>query len=322
MASRDVGVLKTIVRALGGDLYGGGRRANVPAPGHSRADRSVSLLLSGGRIVVHSFGGADWREVLDDLRARRLLDGLSAPETGGLERLPDLDAPLRRERLAVARGLWRGAGPVLPGTESARWLALRGIRAARPSSDALRHHPAVPLSVYRPSDRTRPALLAAISDAEGALTAVEVTYLDASGRRAEGLRISRKTVGLVPPSSAVRLAPSGPHLLVGEGVFTTLSACERFGLPGWALLSTGNLRSWRPPEGVRRVLVAADRGGDGLRSAAVLAARLRAGRVPASVRPPPAPHEDWNDWAQALAGGEWGGESEGRARPGGAGELP
>ena len=37
--------LRTIVQALGGELYDGGRRANIPAPGHSAADRSVSLLL-------------------------------------------------------------------------------------------------------------------------------------------------------------------------------------------------------------------------------------------------------------------------------------
>ena len=52
-------------------------------------------------------------------------------------------------------------------------------------------------------------------------------------------------------------------MLVGEGVFTTLSATERFGLPGWALLSTRNLRAWSPPEGVRSILIAADRGKDG-----------------------------------------------------------
>ena len=55
--------LQTIVRTLGGDLYDRGRRANVPAPGHSCQDRSVSLLLQGDRVVVHTFGGADWREV-------------------------------------------------------------------------------------------------------------------------------------------------------------------------------------------------------------------------------------------------------------------
>ena len=46
------GGLAAIVRALGGDLYAGGGRANVPGPGHSAADRSVSLMLSDGRSVL------------------------------------------------------------------------------------------------------------------------------------------------------------------------------------------------------------------------------------------------------------------------------
>ena len=62
--------LKSLARGLGGETYAGGRRALVPAPGHGPADRSVSLVLIDGRVVVHSFGGADWRDVLDDLRAQ------------------------------------------------------------------------------------------------------------------------------------------------------------------------------------------------------------------------------------------------------------
>jgi len=159
---------------------------------------------------------------------------------------------------------------------------------------------------------------------------VELTYLDPSGRRATGMRFPRKTVGLVPPSSAVRLDAPGSELLVGEGVFTTLSASERFGLPAWALLSTRNLRSWRAPGGVRHVLIAADRGEDGARSAELLAARLRRDGVRATVRPPPAPYGDWNDWAQArgdVSGGKGRAERDAPGREDGppsdgAGEPP
>ena len=158
--------------------------------------------------------------------------------------------------------------------------------------------------------------MAAIKDAEGALTGVELTYLDADGSRATSLRMSRKTVGLVPPGSAVRLDPPEPELLVAEGVFTTLSASERFALPGWALLCTRNLRSWSAPEGVSRILIAADRGADGLRSASILAARLRRAGLSAAVRPPPEPHGDWNDWARAAADAAGGGSEGGEGRAG------
>ena len=65
--------LHAIVRAVGGDLYQGGARANIPAPGHSRRDRSISLLLSQGRLVVHGFGGAGWRaaKAMDDEKIGR-----------------------------------------------------------------------------------------------------------------------------------------------------------------------------------------------------------------------------------------------------------
>jgi hypothetical protein len=263
--------LRAITDALGGDLYDGGRRANIPAPGHSRVDRSVSLLLTSGRVIAHSFGGADWREVLDDLRARGLIDaagGLrSAWKTEGTAFPPPISDPMRT---AVATRLWAEARPV-SGTLSAVHARSRHVRRGLPDDDVLRHHPAAPLSVYAPGRRARPALLAAVRDALGGLTALEITYLAPNGRRALDVRLARKTVGVVPAGAAVRLDPPETAMLVGEGVFTTLSATERFGLPGWALLSTGNLRRWRAPDGVRRVLIAADRGREGQAAAHALA---------------------------------------------------
>jgi hypothetical protein len=140
--------------------------------------------------------------------------------------------------------------------------------------------------------------LAAIRNAGGILTAVEVTYLHPNGRRARDLHLSRKTVGLTPGGCAVRLDPVAEAMLVGEGVFTTRSAGERFGLPGWALMSTRNLRVWSPPVEVRSVLIAADRGRDGEASAERLRARLASDGVAASVALPPPSFSDWNDWAQ------------------------
>src|SRR5580658_1830546 len=101
--------LRAIVRALGGDLYDGGRRANVPAPGHSPRDRSVSLLWTGQRLVVHGFGAADWREVLDALRARGLIDASGAP-TGASTEAPPRRPPA--ERVAMAQALWAAARPL------------------------------------------------------------------------------------------------------------------------------------------------------------------------------------------------------------------
>ncbi len=71
--------MASIVRALGGELYEGGRRANIPAPGRNAQDRSISLQLSRGRVVVHCVDDSDWRTVLHDLRTRGLIDGRERP---------------------------------------------------------------------------------------------------------------------------------------------------------------------------------------------------------------------------------------------------
>ena len=96
--------LHAVVAALGGDLYDGGRRASVPAPGHSAADRSVSLLLAEERVIAHGFGDADWRAALAELRRRGLIDaggrltgpGGAPPGGAGAPVAPSRSAAVRR----------------------------------------------------------------------------------------------------------------------------------------------------------------------------------------------------------------------------------
>src|ERR1700744_1321468 len=119
--------LRHIVDALGGDLYDGGRRASIPGPKHSAKDRSVSLLLQGGRVVVNTFGRTLWTEVLDDLRERGLIDRdrvvIDAPGVPVTGR-PSAPAPTDVERLQAARRLW-DAGRPLGTTLAARHCRIR-----------------------------------------------------------------------------------------------------------------------------------------------------------------------------------------------------
>ena len=292
--------LKHIVDALGGDLYDGGSRANIPAPGHSRADRSVSLLLRNDRVVVHTFGDGDWKGVLDYLRENQLIDASNAPRSVAGARAQAALAVVHTSdprRLEAAKRLWEG-GRKLAGTLSERHCRLRYIERPLPGPDVARHCSETPVSAYGDTRYRCPALMVAIEDAEGEFTAVEVTYMAQSGRRAQDLRLSRKTVGPVPPSTAVRIDPAAPEMLVAEGFFTTLSATECFGLPGWALMSARNLKTWVAPEGVRSVLIAADRGHEGAASAEILAARLRQQGVKTWTEFPPEPHGDFNEAAR------------------------
>lgn len=300
--------LHPIVAALGGDLYQGGRRANVPAPGHSQADRSVSLLLEGDRLVIHGFGAADWRSVRDHLRALGLID-VEGRVTGARPSLAASSTALPDPgvRIEVARRLWASTIPIVEGDLCARHLRRRGIETPPARLGDLRRHPAAPVSVFHDGGPTCSALVAAVRAPDGRLRAVELTYLDPDGQRARRLRLARKTVGLVPAGAAVCLEPPGPVLVVGEGVMTTLSASARFGLPGWALLSAGNLARWSAPATVRKVVIAADRGPAGEEAAARLRRRLRSQGVEVCLRLPPHPFGDWNDAGAApRKGGEEG----------------
>jgi hypothetical protein len=294
-----------IVKALGGDLYDGGSRANIPAPGHSAADRSVSLLFKEGRVFVHTFSSqTDWRDVFDHLRQRGLIDDEKRPTDRTLAGSVAAgrrgrDAPATNTvRLAVARRLWDESRDIR-GTLAERHCRLRQVQRSLPDAGVARFCSATPVAAYHDIRRTCPALLFALQDGCGGFTAVEITYLTANGLRATTLKLSRKTVGPVPPNATIRLDPAAPEMLVAEGAFTTLSATERFSLPGWALTSTRNLKTWIAPQGVRAVLIAADRGEDGEASAEVLAGRLQMQGVRTRIEWPPVPHGDWNDWAQA-----------------------
>lgn len=290
--------LRAIVAALGGDLYQGGQRANVPAPDHSVDDRSVSLMLADGRVIIHGFGAADWREMRDALRRLGFIDA-AGRLTGTGSPGPSAPKPDRRVRVETALRLWDGGAPLTPGDPASRYLRHRHIDGGDDALD-LRFHPAVPISVYRDGGRSRPALIARISDVETRLTAIEIAYLEPNGLPAAGLRLVRKTVGLVPPGAAVQLSPIAAEMLVGEGVITTLSAMNRFRLPGWALMSTNNLSVWTPPREVRRLLIAADRGVVGQGAAYRLKRRLIRVGIDVRMLWPDPPFGDWNEVACAA----------------------
>ncbi len=305
--------LGDIVVVLGGDLHHGGRSANVPAPGHSKADRSVSLLHDGDRLVIHSFGSADWRDVRAHLHHLGLIDdggrltGATASGFGSVPAVAPRASP--RRRIAAARALWANALPLAEDDLCLRYFRLRGVRL-HSLPDDLRRHPEAPVSVFRPTGPTCPALIAAVRTPDDAISAVEIAYLDLDGRASRRIRLPRKTVGSAPAGVAVRLSPPEAEMVVSEGVATTLSAMARFSLPGWALLSAGNLARWSAPSGVRRVLIAGDRGPAGEAAAAELCRRLRAGGTSGEVRLPPAPFGDWNEAAAEATGRE---EEEGRS---------
>lgn len=293
--------LERIVASCGGILLDGGTRALIPGPNHSHKDRSVSLAeTEAGRILIHCFSPKDdWREVRRALSDLGLLDDEPRGDQRGARWSTTKIAaqPVSEERLARANRIWDESRPVHR-TVATAYLRRRAIPEAAWDTPALRFHP----SMTSLDDRVRrPALVAAISDAAGALQGVQVTLLTSHGTAKAAVATPRRVIGKLI-GGVVRLHEVGDELVIGEGVETMLSASHDLATPAWAALTADNLSRFTMVVPVKRLLVVADNDAAGMRAAELLRERL-----PAHVRPEiasaPEGFNDWNDWARSKLGG-------------------
>jgi hypothetical protein len=288
--------LHEVRRQHGGTVYDGGRRWSGPGPGHSKHDRSLSLVVTdSGRALVHSFAGDSFRDCaaylglpdarppnaaeLASERARRNADATKA------------DAEAR----AFCSRIWEASRPI-EGTSAETYLFRRGLIY---EGAALRFHAAAPRS--RKSDAaTQPAMVAAVWSADGMAHGLHCTFLTSDGCKAFGDR-SRLMFGRTGAGAARLEDLQSDVLAVAEGIETALGFASVKGVPTWAALSTSGLRAFVPPPFVRKLLIASDSddGGAGLEAARALA--QRASRI-CDVAIHPAPEgQDWADVAQAVA---------------------
>lgn len=284
--------LERIVAACGGILLDGGARALIPGPDHSHKDRSVSLAeTEEGRILIHCFSPRDdWRQVRDALRARGLLDRLAATDKGASRVVLQPD---NEERRARAERLWNESRAIRC-TPASAYIKRRGLHGVE--SAELRLHP----HMTSVDDRMRrPALMAAIRSADGALQGVQATLLSAYGASKALVATPRRVIGKLL-GGAVQLRRAGDTLVIAEGVESALSAASALGVPSWAALSAHNLSLFKPPPGVSRLIVAPDNDAAGLRAWDMLQERLSGGTAPELAMAPDGAN-DWNDWARAQS---------------------
>lgn len=206
------------------------------------------------------------RAAMDEARAFLALPAPYLPGGG-----PPYDA---RE---AARRIWGRCRQIEGGPPEA-YLRARGITRFRFPS--LRFHPAL---YHREAGRRLPALVAAVTDIEGALHGVHRTWIDPGSSAKAAVAPPRKALGRVF-GRAVRFGVPGASLLVGEGVETVLSvvtASPR--VPAAAALSAGSLGAFVPPEGVTSLVIARDNDVEGERAAERLAERCARAGVAAMV---------------------------------------
>ena len=263
-------LLDKYARQLGGEA--GGNRILCPGPGHSRADRSLSVTFTAdGSFMVHSFAGDDFAECRDHVKAVLGLDDR--------EPQPLSPAPVRlldkAEQIARAMHLWAEA-VLLPGTPAEAYLASRGLSY---DGDALRFHPACPFRQER-----HPAMVGLMTDIiTGEPTGIHRTALlpDGSGKAAPGKMMMGRA-----QRAAVRLSgdETVTHgLAIAEGIETALAAPFR---PIWACLSAATMTAFPILSGVEALTIFADHDAAGIRAANDAGKRWhQAGRVVHLVMP-------------------------------------
>jgi putative DNA primase/helicase len=288
--------LERIVAACGGILLDGGARALIPGPNHSHKDRSVSLAeTEEGRILIHCFSTKDdWRDVRRALADLGLLDD---EPRGAHNRArwsaPKIAAqPASEVRIARAQRIWDESRP-LRHTVATAYLHRRAIPEHLWDTPALRFHP----HMTSLDDRAkRPALVAAITDVDGALQGVQVTLLSTHGTAKAAVATPRRVIGKLL-GGVVRLYEAHDQVAIGEGVETMLSAAHMLGLPSWAALTADNLGRFVIPVSVRRLVIAVDNDSAGAAAANTLRQRAPT-EMHVETASVPEDFNDFNDWAR------------------------
>jgi hypothetical protein len=232
---------------------------------------------------LHTF-----RDVLDE--ARRFLSLPEREHQGSEPARP----PVPSGSPEAARRLFASARPIA-GTLAAIYLRSRCITDVH-DLPALRFHPRCFYRAHEEAPReTWPALLAAVTDAEGAITGVLRTWLARDGSGKAPLATPRRSLGRLLGSGA-RFGKATDVLAAGEGLETMLSVRVVLpALPIVAALSATHLAAFIPPSGLRRLYIARDNDRVGRRAAEMLGARAHAGGIETLVLAP-----QWDDFNTDL----------------------
>jgi hypothetical protein len=208
-------------------------------------------------IIRATCGYGNFRDVAEE--ARRFLSLPSAerePKAAHGNTRHDA-SPVPAGSPDAARRLFKASQPLV-GTIAEAYLRHRGITAFR-GTEWLRFHPRC---YYRPDEGTateaRPAMIAAVTNLDGAITGVHRTWLDPSGRDKAHVDTPRRSMGHLL-GNAVRFGTAADVLAAGEGIETILSLrCALPTMPMAAALSAAHLTAILFHATLRRLYIVRD----------------------------------------------------------------
>lgn len=273
-----------VTHALGGNWYG--HYGTVPAPGHSRNDRSVSVRQHRSDpddVFITSFAGEDPFVIKSEWRRQGLLP--ERFQRSAAQAFRNLSTSITRaakvheearERLELARWLWRHSQPIT-GTLAERYLREKR-RITIPLPATLRFlpesgkHPPSLIGAFGIADEPEPGVLQM-----DALRGVHLTKLRADGLDKANLEPNKIMLGRGHTLPIV-LAPVNDlgGLAITEGIEEALAVREVWGVGAWAAGSASRLPSLAEhvPTYVECVTVLIDPGPAGARFGNELVKRL------------------------------------------------
>jgi hypothetical protein len=277
---------RAVARALGGKVSG--RNVVAPGPGHSRADRSLSIKIDPAApdgFIVFSFAGDSPITCRDYVRAAL---GLGARERQRQEPsrrrsrpcvvMPDDDFANRSE---LALRLWNEARDPR-GTTVADYLASRSLMLPEGiGGDVIRFHPRLSFS-----GRAVGAMVALFRDIRtNEPCGIHRTFLDGAGRKLDRKMLGRARAAAIK-LDADETVTFGLH--VGEGLETCLAARLAGFRPVWALGSASAVAAFPVLSGIEAITVLGEVGDGGAshRAAQACGARwIEAGQEVLVVEP-------------------------------------
>jgi putative DNA primase/helicase len=280
-----------IAQTLGG-AYRSGPWWCCRCPVHDSQGATLAVRDGEWGLDAKCFGGCSRADILADLRRRGLVGhgtGREAcPDPAETARRREAEARDRQRRIALARDMIAASLPTA-GTSVERYLRTR-IPGIAEVPSVIRYIPMCDVYARHRSGSRRPVMVAAVEQVQHGVVGAQRTWLTLDGSGKASLDPVRKFTGPVG-GGAVRLAPAGELLLVGEGVETVLSAMIPTKLPGWAALSDGGIEALILPATVKEVLILADHdlSGAGERATRAAAARWLAEDRRVRIAMPPLP---------------------------------
>jgi Toprim domain-containing protein len=234
---------RSIAAAMGGQVTGRDS-VNVPGPGHSKADRSLSIRINArapAGLVIYSHAGDDPFRCRDYVRDCLALD--KWPESDRQRSAPLFvsDAgqdPDKERNKQFALRIWSQATNPIGSVVEYYLREHRGlVLPSDVAGDVIRYHG----SLYVDPLVKLPGMVCLLRNIEtNEPTGIHRTYLASD----TGQKVDRKMLGMVK-GAAIKFDSVPVHsLTVGEGIETVLSARAAGYAPCWSLGSSGAVRSF------------------------------------------------------------------------------